>query len=120
MKDFFQNQKNNISLFFKSNTMKKYSSLSAFSKNRNTTWSDENYSPFYKGYWENCVIGSIPCIAYVVYFNKEGKEIIPHKQSGIPDSVKYFFRFDPGTDVQYQKYNNICEQYGNPEWITLS
>lgn len=100
--------------------MKKYSSLLAFSKNRNTIWSDENYSSFYKGYWELCVIGGIRCIAYVVYFNKEDKEIVPHKESVMPHSVKYLFRFDPITDKQTNKYNSICEKYGNPEWIQLS
>lgn len=101
--------------------MKTYSSLTAFAKNRDTKIDENYYSPFYKGFWENCIIGGIPCIAYVVFFNKEGKEMSPKNSFvPLPTKVEYFFRFDPGTNVQYQKYNKICEKYGNPEWITLS
>jgi len=101
--------------------MKTYSSLTAFAKNRDTKIEDSNYSPWYKGFWEDCVISGVPCIAYVVFFDEQGKEMKPSdKFIPIPKRVEYLFRFDPGTDVQYKKYRNICEKWGNPEWICLS
>ena len=101
--------------------MKSYSSLKAFAKNRDTKIDEQNYSPFYKGFWENCFIEGIPCIAYVVYFNKQGKELSPSDSFiPVPTRVEYFFRFDPCTETEYRKYYKICAKWNNPEWIVLS
>lgn len=99
--------------------MKTYSSLKAFAKNRNTQRSEENYFPFYQGYQEFCKIGGIPCFALVVLYDKDDKICDP-QNSSMPVRAEYMFRFDPVTDVQYDKYNKICAQWGNPEWIRLS
>jgi len=99
--------------------MKTYSSLTAFAKNRNTPRVQETWSEFYGGHYEDCKIYGMYCIAYVVFYDKEGNVMKPHN-SGMPKKVEYHFRFDPITDKQYQKYKKLCAQYDDPEWITLS
>ena len=49
------------------------------------------------------------------------------KVKGIPvlpmvniKTKNFWLRFDPCDDEQYELYESICQQYGNPEWIQLS
>lgn len=100
--------------------MKTYSSLTAFAKNRNTPRIKETYSEFFKGHFEDCKIAGMYCIAYVVFLDRNGKILEPNDSTDLQGSVEYHFRFDPITDKQYNKFRQICEKYGNPEWITLS
>jgi hypothetical protein len=35
-------------------------------------------------------------------------------------NFSYYLRFDPGSVEEYKIYDEICEEYGNPDWIRLS
>lgn len=99
--------------------MKSYASITAFAKNRNTPRVEETWNEWYLAHQELCKISGMFCFAYVVFLDKD-KNVMNPSNKALPDSVEYMFRFDPITDKQYEKYNEICAKWGNPEWIQLS